>query len=152
VLHLGALAMKPISDALELLTAQHEQIEDLYEQVRQIGDEAAFVELVDKLTTHLALEQELFYPTMRLKVSSDVMTELHAEHAAIRQVLSDLTFLNTRDDGFRTKLTELGSLLYGHSAWQEDELFTKAAETMSNDELAGLCVSIYNFDAPAIAA
>jgi hypothetical protein len=144
--------MKPISDALELLTAQHEQIEDLYEQVRQIGDEAAFVELVDKLTTHLAIEQELFYPMMRLKMSLAVMSELLAEHAAMRKALSELTFLNTRDADFRSKLLQLGALLYGHSAWQEDELFTRAAETMSNDELAGLCVLFYNFDAPAIAA
>jgi hypothetical protein len=144
--------MKPISDALELLTAQHEQIEDLYEHVRQIGDEAAFVELVDKLTTHLAIEQELLYPAMRLKVSGAIMTELYAEHAAMKQALADLAFLGMRDPEFRSKLLQLGTLLYGHSGWQEEELFTTAAETMSNDELAGLCVRFYNFDVPAIAA
>jgi len=144
--------MKPISDALELLTAQHEQIEDLYEQVRQIGDEAAYAELTDKLTTHLALEQELFYPAMRLKVSAAVMEELFAEHAVLKQLLAELAFLGMRDPGFRGKLAELGSMLYGHASWQEDELFTKAAESMSFDELAGLCVQFYNFDAPAIAA
>jgi hypothetical protein len=144
--------MPPISDALELLTAQHEQIEDLFEQVRQIGDEAAFTELVDKLSTHLALEQDLFYPVIGKQLAPDLMDELHAEHAAIKQLLGDMVWLGTRDTEFRTKLSELGTLLFGHSSWQEDELFIAAAESMSRAELAALCDRIYNFDSIQIAA
>jgi hypothetical protein len=144
--------MTPISDALELLTAQHEQIEDLFEQVRQIGDEAAFTELVDKLSTHLALEQELFYPAISTRLTRGVMDELHAEHAAIKQLLGDMVWLGTRDAEFRAKLGELGTLLIGHSAWQEDELFTAAAESMSKGDLAALCDRIYHFDSIQIAA
>lgn len=139
--------MTPIRDALELLTAQHEQIEDLFEQVRQIGDEAAFVELADKLATHLALEQELFYPTIETQLSPAVHAELLAEHASIKQVLGELVWLGTRDVEFRSKLERLGDLLAGHAAWQEDELFTTAAESMSCDELAALCDRFYSFDA-----
>jgi hypothetical protein len=138
--------MTRISDALELLTAQHEQIEDLYEQVRQIGDEAAFFELADKLATHLALEQELLYPALAPRIGPDVMSELLAEHASIKQVLADLIWLGTRDADFRPKLERLGDLLFGHSAWQEDELFTAAAESMSTEELATMCARFYSFD------
>jgi hypothetical protein len=144
--------MTPINDALELLTAQHEQIEDLFEQVRQIGDEAAFVELADKLATHIALERDVFYPAIADQVSDHVMVELVAEHAAIKQLLDDLAWLGTRDAEFRGKLAQLGQLLYGHSAWQEDELFTRAAESMTDAELAALCDRFYNFDTIAIAA
>lgn len=144
--------MPPIRDALELLTAQHEQIEDLYEQVRQIGDEAAFVELTDKLTTHLALEHELLYPALRPQLSRDVFDELLAEHAALKQALSDLSWLGARDPAFRVALGKLGELLFGHSAWQENELFTTLAETMTPEELAALCERIQRFDSIAIAA
>jgi hypothetical protein len=143
--------MTPISDALELLTAQHEQIEDLFEQVRQIGDEAAFTELVDKLSTHLALEQELFYPAMT-QLKPSVLDEVLAEHATIRRLVADMVWLPTRSDEFRAKLSDLGVLLAGHAAWQEDELFTAAAESMTRDELAALCDRFYNFDSIAIAA
>src|SRR5262245_37065945 len=119
--------MPPIRDALELLIAQHEQIEDLYEQVRQIGDEAALVELADKLSTHLALEAKLFYPAVSRHLSSGVLCELLSEHAAIRQVLGELQWLHPRDLMFRPTLAQLGTLLFGHTSWQEDELFTKAA-------------------------
>jgi hypothetical protein len=138
--------MTPIRDALELLTAQHEQIEDLFEQVRQIGDEYAFVELADKLTTHLALEQELFYPAMQRRLAPQVHDELLAEHAAIKQVLGDLVWLGTHDPDFRPQLERLGDLLVGHAAYQEDELFTAAAESMTRDELATLCERFRTFD------
>jgi hypothetical protein len=144
--------MQPISDALELLTAQHEQIEDLFEQVRQIGDEAALVELADKLSNHLALEREVFYPAIAAHLSAPVLDELCAEHTAIKQALADLSFMPIRGASFRGKLTELGNLLFGHSAWQEDELFTAIAESVAKEELATLCDRFYHFDAPAIAA
>lgn len=144
--------MPPITDALELLTAQHEQIEDLFEQVRQIGDEAAFTELVDKLSTHLTLEEDLFYPVIARQLPSSVMDELAAEHAAIKRLLGDMVWLESRDAEFRAKLNDLGVLLVGHSSWQEDELFTRAAETMSRAELAALCDRIYSVDPIAIAA
>jgi len=144
--------MPVITDALELLTAQHEQIEDLYEQVRQIGDEAAFVELVDKLSTHLELESKLFYPAVKRHLPDSLRDELLAEHAAIRHVLGEMQWQNIRDASFRRQLESLGVLLFGHATWQEEELFTKAAETMSCDELAGLCVAFHNFDSIAIAA
>jgi hypothetical protein len=67
-------------------------------------------------------------------------------------VLGELQWHGLKDATFRAQLDTLGTLLFGHTAWQEDELFTKAAETMSCDELAGLCVQLYNFDAIAIAA
>ncbi len=144
--------MPRIRDALELLTAQHEQIEDLFEQVRQIADEDALVELADKLTTHIALEQQLFYPAICAQVSTEVMSELLAEHAALKALLSDLVCLDIRDDDFQPTLARLGALLAGHSSWQEDVLFTSTAESMSDDELATLCARFYQFDSLAIAA
>src|SRR6185503_5910208 len=107
-----ALAMPVITDALELLTAQHEQIEDLYEQVRQIGDESAFIELVDKLNTHLALEAELFYPAVKRHLPDPLREELLAEHAAIRKVLGDLQWHSLEDATFRAQLDALGTLLF----------------------------------------
>jgi hypothetical protein len=145
--------MPAIDDALELFTAQHEQIEDLYEQVRQIGDEAAFVELADKLATHLALEAELFYPAIGRHLSPAVMSERADEHAAIKQVVAELPWLaSPRDPAFRRTLARLGELLAGHTAWQEDELFPAAASALSPSELAALCERFYAFDKGAVAA
>lgn len=139
--------MRPISDALELLTAQHEEIDFLVVQVQQTYDSDAFAELADKLVTHLALEQELFYPAIASATTDEVQRELLAEHVAIKHVLSDLIWLGVEDGLFGTRLHELASLLEGHCGYQEDQLFEVVAETLSEHALATLGTELHSFGA-----
>ena len=139
-----------IRDALELLTAQHQEIEELLEQVTTTCDDQTFAELADKLTSHLAVEQELFYPVVATQVAPEVMTEVLAEHLAMKRVLADLVWLGVDDADFAPKLARLQALLAGHTAWQEDQLFTTAAETMSEAELAALGDRLHAFDSAVV--
>jgi hypothetical protein len=143
--------MSPISDALELLTSQHEELDFLVTQVQQTYDSDAFDELADKLVSHLALEQELFYPAIASAIPHEVQRELLAEHIAIKRVLADLVWLGVDDKEFGGRLAELGVLLDGHAGWQEDELFTTVAEALPSDRLKSLCTELKAFDvyAPA---
>jgi len=141
--------MRPISDALELLTSQHEELDFLVTQVQQTYDSDAFDELADKLVSHLALEQELFYPAVSSAIPNDVQRELLAEHVAIKRVLADLVWLGVDDKEFGSRLSDLASLLDGHCGWQEDELFTAVAETLTPDRLSALCNELKAFDAYA---
>lgn len=143
--------MKPICDALELLTAQHEELDDLCDRIARTRDAAAFDLLAEKLPHHLAVEQELFYPVIGTQLSRAVMDELLAEHVAIKHVLSKLVWLGVEDSEFNELFERLHSLLVGHSAWQEDQLFTRAAESLPPDRLAALCDEVMAFD-NAIAA
>ena len=138
--------MRPISDALELLTAQHEVIEFLVVQVQQTYDADAFDELTEKLVAHLALEQELFYPAITVALSSDVEHELVAEHAAIKRVLAEMVWIGVEDPDFGGKLIELSSLLDGHCGYQEDLLFEVVAETLPSDRLATLGDELQSYD------
>ena len=144
--------MKQIRDALELLTAQHEELDDLLDDVMLAKDSATFATFADKLTTHLAAEQELLYPVIAKQIPLDVLDELLAEHAAIKRVLADLVWRSTEDPEFAHTLTSLADLINGHCAWQEEELFLRAAETMSPAELESLCESFYAFETFAVAA
>ena len=143
--------MKPIRDALELLTAQHEELDDLCDRIARTRDAAAFDLLAEKLPHHLAVEQELFYPVIGAQLSRAVMDELLAEHVAIKHVLSKLVWLGVEDSEFDELFERLRGLLVGHSAWQEDQLFTRAAESLPPDRLAALCDEVMAFD-NAIAA
>lgn len=144
--------MRPISDALELLTAQHEEIDFLIVQVQQTYDADAFEELSEKLVGHLALEQELFYPAIALAMTIDVERELLAEHAAIKGVLAEMIWLGVDDTDFGTKLAELSILLDGHCRYQEDSLFEVVAETVPADRLASLGESLQSFDSQYLIA
>ncbi len=144
--------MRPISDALELLTAQHEEIDFLIVQVQQTYDSDAFEELSEKLVAHLALEQELFYPAIALTMTVEVERELLAEHVAIKGVLAEMIWLGVEDAEFGTKLAELSSLLEGHCGYQEDSLFEIVAETVPADRLALLGESLQSFDSQYLIA
>src|SRR5687768_12975877 len=101
--------MQGIADVLELLTEQHRHIEQLLERVRTgvEGRGATVDELVDYVTAHLAVEQELFYPCIASTLSKVVQDELAAEHCEIRRVLADLLWLDVPDDRFSTTLGAL---------------------------------------------
>lgn len=134
--------MTRISDALELLTAQHDEIDALLaiivNQTDASAREQAFEQLADRITVHLAAEQSLFYPAIDGDVSAHVMQEVMAEHLEIKKVLADLLWMGLDDDRAPPKVTQLRGLLAGHAAWQESELFPTVAETRSLDELADL--------------
>jgi hypothetical protein len=130
--------MRNISDALELLTAQHEEIEDLLSTVQVTGDADAFDQLSGRLIAHLALEQELFYPVIRSTIPPDVLCEVLLEHVAIKRVLAELVWLGVEDSAFGELLADLTSLLGGHISWQEDQLFQTVAESLPAETLASL--------------
>jgi len=119
-------------DVLALLTTQHEQIDDLIAKTAAPATRtAAFAELADVLTAHLALEQAVFYPAIDSLFCRDVMAEVLAEHCEIKRVLADLLWLDLDDVRFARKLTTLAHLLDGHRGWQEDRMFTSVAESVA---------------------
>ena len=82
----------------------------------------------------------------------EVAAELFAEHVAIKRLLGQLVWLGVEDEDFGDLFAQLGELLLGHTAYQEDHLFTSVAETMPADRLAALCNDLQQFDTIAVAA
>lgn len=138
--------MQRIADALELLTAQHDEIEALMAEIADTANpdrrSQAITELADRITVHLAAEQVLFYPAVSTLISRDVHTELLAEHAEIKRVLADLLWLDGEDARLHRKLSALRSLVDVHATWQERELFENVAEVRTAEELAALGTEI----------
>jgi hypothetical protein len=132
--------MSRIADALELLTAQHDEIERLIAVVTTSGSpdarRRARVDLAELLPLHLALEQELFYPTMTSVISLEVLRELVAEHGEIRRILADMVVAEPDDDDAACELATLHELFEVHRAWQEAYLFQTVAEARDRLELA----------------
>ena len=127
--------MTGITDAIELLTRQHAELDQLLLRLPLVdGSERAVLlgTLADKLTTHLAIEAEVFYPVVAELVP---LEELLAEHAEITRVIAELM---TRADRANDLVSELGTLLHGHTCWQEDELFGRVLDSMEPEALAFL--------------
>ncbi len=132
----------PFSSAIDLLTTQHDEIEALLVDVSAATSSAvrtaALSDLADKLTLHLAVEQELLYPAANKLISAEVRTEMLAEHQEIKRVLADLIWLEHEDQRFARKLVSLQTLMQWHEAWQESELFDRLAQGLPAPQLVDL--------------
>lgn len=138
--------MDQLAAALALLTAQHDEIGGLLDELAVTADPArrtaAVVELADQLTLHLAAEQELLYPGAGPVISTDVLRELLTEHLEIKRVLADLLWLETDDSWFAAKLVTLRRLVEMHAAWQESELFARVPEGLDGAAGARLAAQL----------
>ena len=123
-----AHAVPTNNELLDLLTAQHAQIDDLFEFVAMLRDPDALTELADVLGAHLGFEQEVLYTTVSRYLGRGVVDELEAAHAAVKRVLAQLVWLGVEDADFAARLAELRDLLDDHIADQEDELFVSVAK------------------------
>jgi len=129
------------TDVLELLTSQHTELDELFEQLekRDGNRQALFTELADKLAAHATVEEKLFYPAVMAKETSDLLKESVQEHLSIKRLLADLIALNPSDDEFDAKLKVLKEQVTHHAHREEEtKLFPKVRELFTADERAGL--------------
>lgn len=130
-------------DALELLRSQHEEVEDLIEQIEDADEpeekQALFGEMADKLAAHTTIEEKLFYPSVMDDTTRELLVESTEEHLSIKRLLADMMSLDIEDEHFDAKLTVLKEQVRHHiHDEEEDQLFPKVRRLLSSDELAAL--------------
>lgn len=130
-------------NAIELLTEQHGEVDDLFEQIERAKDDGKkgelFRELADKLAAHAKIEEELFYPAVMSKQTEELLLESVEEHLAIKRVLADLLQLDVDDEHFDAKLSVMKEQIEHHAHEEEEkELFPKVEKLLTADELAAL--------------
>jgi hemerythrin superfamily protein len=131
-----------LPDVVEVIKAQHRQIDQLLDQTQQEGaDVAALVQQVaDLLIPHSEAEEGFVYPTIREKASdagSDVKDGV-AEHHHIEDMLRSLLSQQPGDPGYDGKLAGLIGELRHHVEEEEEELLPLLERKSSSDELAQL--------------
>ncbi|MDB4958334.1 MAG: hemerythrin [Myxococcales bacterium] len=135
--------MKDTIDALELLTQQHDELEDLIERIEETDDPdektELFTKLADNLAAHATIEEKLFYPSVRSDRTEEMLLEATEEHLAMKRVLADMLELDPEDEHFDAKLKVLRDEVHHHAREEEEaKLFPIVRKSMSEDELAGL--------------
>jgi hemerythrin superfamily protein len=143
--------MKDTIDALELLTSQHDEVDELIGQIEDSddSDEKAelFRELADKLAAHATMEEKVFYPSVMSEKTEDLLLESTEEHLSVKRVLADMLAMDVDDDRFDAKLSVLKEQVRHHARDEEEgELFPKIRREFSEDELAALgneCLAMF---------
>jgi hemerythrin superfamily protein len=137
------MGMKDTINALELLTQQHDEVDELIAQIEDSDDGAEkqqlFEDLADKLAAHATIEEKLFYPSVMTEDTEDQLLEATEEHLAVKRVLADMLAMEVTDDRFDAKLTVLKEEVRHHARDEEEgKLFPKLRKMFSQDQLAGL--------------
>jgi hypothetical protein len=135
--------MTDILDVLDLLTSQHSEVDELFEQIESgKGDRAVlFATLADKLAAHATVEEKIFYPAAMAQETSEMLHESVEEHLEIKRVLADMLELDPEadEDSFMAKLSVLKENISHHAhEEEEDKLFPRLRKLFSTDERAAI--------------
>lgn len=134
------------TDAIVLLKADHKEIKGLFRQFEQAGERAtkAKGELVSKiielLTVHTYLENELIYPEVRrlLPELEDDVLESYEEHHVADVLCMELHAMSPDAERFDAKTTVLIENVTHHIEEEEQDWFPKVRAGLGRKQLSAL--------------
>src|SRR5438309_872588 len=97
-------------NAIEMLEAQHRQVEQLFSRIENAQGEEKwrlFLEVADALAIHATIEERHFYPAVKEKRTEDILLEALEEHLTVKRTLADLLRTEIGDETFDAKLKVL---------------------------------------------
>lgn len=127
-------------DAIELLTAQHREVDALFLEFEAAGEKAfrtkegIYEKIAEKLRLHTELEEKYFYPAAQ-RVDKDLIGEAQEEHAVVKELLAKIDELAAEDTTFQSKVVVLRENVQHHVREEESELFPKCKSKMSKESL-----------------
>jgi hemerythrin superfamily protein len=125
-------------DAITLLTTDHEEVKELFEQYQALVDEDADDEdkqslaeqICTMLTVHATIEEELFYPACREALDDDgLLNEAEVEHQSAKDLIAQIQDSEPSDALYDAQVKVLGEYVDHHVREEEDELFPQVQET-----------------------
>lgn len=132
-------------DALTLITAQHDAIDQLITEIEAESlierKQMLFDELVAQIAAHAVMEEKLFYPVVIAAQTQEML--LSEDHVAIRHALSELAAIDVDEPEFDAKLAVLTEEIEHHARDEEEEIvFPKLRRLMSQEQLEALGIEM----------
>ena len=121
-------------DALALLKADHELVENLFDKFEKAQTDEQKDTLAEQicteLTIHAQIEEEIFYPAVREAIDDeDVMDEADVEHASAKDLIAQIEESQAGDDKFDAKVMVLGEYIRHHVKEEESEMFPQVRKS-----------------------
>ena len=128
-------------EVVAFLKAQHNLIEDMFDEVLHASDpqarEKAFVELRQLLAVHETAEEMVVHPRVRREADAGdaiVDNRLTEEHEA-KELLSQIEKLDITSQRFIDELTKLRDAVLDHAEHEENEEFPVLKREVDADDL-----------------
>ncbi|MFF0413278.1 hemerythrin domain-containing protein [Kitasatospora sp. NPDC004745] len=144
------------NDAIVLLREDHKEARRLFREYRSLADadgdgdrdgqdghgndrarREAVERIVEALTVHTYLEDELVYPRIRREVPglAEEMDRAKEEHHVADLLCEELSRMTPDDDGYDAKAAVLIEAVERHIAQEEDDWFPKVRAAIGRNEL-----------------
>lgn len=121
-------------DAIAMLTAEHREVKQMFEQFEQMTDRAKVSkkkladQICEALILHTAIEEEIFYPAVREAVdeAEDKLDEALVEHASAKGLIAQIQEMDPGDELYDAKVKVLSEQVDHHVEEEEKEMFPMA--------------------------
>ena len=129
-------------DAFELLKADHRKVSELFDQLEAATGRAklnVFDQIKTELELHTHIEEKIFYPALeKPEETHDLTLEAYEEHKMVKTLLAELSGTRTADDEWQAKAKVLRENVEHHVDEEENELFDKADDVLTDEEIEAL--------------
>ena len=131
------------ANVIDMLKEDHKQAEALFTQYEGGGEEQRdriVHEIIESLTKHSRIEEQILYPFIRAEVpdGDQLMDEAEREHQEAKDAMARLSELSPGDPEFDEAFTALRDGVRHHVHEEEGEAFPKLAEAADEAKLAEL--------------
>lgn len=134
------------SDAIVLLKADHKEVKAVFKQFQQAGENATkkkgqlVQKMIELLTVHTYLENELIYPEVRRQLPDleDDVLESYEEHHVADVLVMELSTMSPDHERFDAKTTVLIENVLHHIEEEEQDWFPEVRKGMSRKQLSDL--------------
>lgn len=134
-------------NGLELLKADHQKVQELFDQVKATDNEKQHKSLYKKikaeLEAHAYAEEKVLYPALKKQEESkDGVLEALEEHLQMKTLFRDIERLADGSERFDAKLSVLIDDVEHHVEEEEGEMFPKVEAHYSEADLEEIGVQL----------
>ena len=133
--------LMPEKHAISILKKDHDTVKDLFEKFEKAESSAEkeriIAKAVNELKIHAVIEEEIFYPTVRKHVGSEIMNEADEEHHVAKVLIAELDQNRGGGDHREAKFTVLAESVRHHIKEEENEMMPKAKDLDIDFEALG---------------
>ena len=131
-------------NALALLSADHRKVEELFGEFEKASrdgkKEKIAKQICIELKVHAMIEEEIFYPALRGKISDDDLDEAMVEHDGAKVLINDIEAGGPESEFFEAKVKVLQEQIEHHVKEEEKQhgaIFQQARATDVDLEALG---------------
>jgi hemerythrin superfamily protein len=131
-------------DAIELLKADHRQVEDWFDEFEESDDDEEKQQLATRicnaLKVHTTIEEEIFYPAfLEATDDTDMHHEAEIEHDGARKLIAEIEASSPDDEYFGPRVSVLSEMIKHHVKEEEKPggMFAEARNSEMDLEALG---------------